>query len=1812
MDYLKELANTRKNPNFAKLDYKAQTEVRDYLFRKAQTDDPTFKDKSPEALNDIYKYSVFAPPVLENKTFEGTLGTLMKSVDLTKNPQAVELYQKMSTDLKLSNGSIMGLVVKAAAQLGNAIAPADPKNINEVLKSVIGSGDESKIFQYVNMRDAMFEAGKLDETTQGLLNVTNLATDIIGVGGLTGAVSKGVAATIQAARKAPILFEAGAGVTKQATTVGELIRGSEAMQRTIATAGTQAAQNALKIYVPAIVEGALISGPVGVLSAAAVSAANKNPETSPFANIENFALNYGFGVAADIVGASVFKHILPGIFRGGKGTVKSAAALDQTPLTQEKIVKNIEDWAANRLSNKELTATQHQYIQDLETFNAILPTIGGKTADKLTDVDRLIMTASITTPDIYMVPTSSGGFRVWKKTDPNSISKETVGYQNASNILEATDIVAKEILRTPERFAGVISDASLRAKLDVHAPWLDKWVASIKQASDLTEAQVKSTNKLATSSERIPLSDRPYIAMNELHNFENTVVPVRVDLNESRLANLRAGKETITYNDLRPQAVTAQDSNAVLLTKNIKEINMKEYEINPIQALTKAREEGMDTLKIVDDTQEIIGYVPASPNNLKLLVPHVDLATGKVSGVNLKQSLNRRSDATLNATIHSTMLRTTNPSDLLGKPDLLLKWAASRFQGVIQGSDVTLFVKAITGKDNLPLTVTTNKTIRKPILTVREDKLFLQVPESLPTAQTTYNFIQDIAAQLRTIDEKFLHGAPTTIDAILSRQGITPTNSVLFKLLEQGSGNQKIMTETWLSNILEKELGINLSKLEDGTYSIGIGGKVVQGSLGTIYKEAAPYLIPKKAISDRLSILGITLRQKGDEYIVKLPNGSTKVYANLMDVMTAHGIDHNILPAKYRPTHIEYDPNTNVVSIINEAGAVRLNKQDTLELLNSFARTEPIERTTILSSKKGHSTLVETAQSIELIDPATKSRMFFATVEEAKQFAKQLANKETSFEALTTLAKTRGLTLSYQNGLYKIFTGEGNIAITAKNLDEVKRVFQKFPTENVDATELIPEADEILKQLPPDLVKEWKAFRPNFEIDKRANFDEAFQPGEYKTFIMQALDTARATIGKLTKAKLISPTVQREINNFLNSIKIFTGHAQKAQQIVDDIFKVNNKMLPKARREIITRYLAVEANDLNKLKVDFPLKPGEQQVVDNIRSLFGKLTETGQTGAAALFRIPINRHISNYSHRILAEVQSNPQLKQQMRHAKTAKEFIDIYANFKGNDNLIIQDMKNTFEYSRVADINNAIFETDAYNIVSSYLYNGLRKFHMDAPSQQFRAVIETADKAGQLPVSGNNRNTIKDFLVNLHNVGMGQPGQTRGQVIVEQTGRFIQQKMGKALFAITKNPYFKSEQFVKGGERILDNYMQLSYVTLLGLRPMTAFRNVASAYLTLGTTYTIPKVVEASNWIEAHKKELPALITSLKSGNLLSQAPSYIDEYSTSGLLKKFTNVALKMFKNGDEYTRLLGYVTATRHIAESIEALSKNRAITKQEFIRNSRLDLFQEYDPTFIDDIYDTIVKNPNAKFDPSTLRYDNPDVQARVFQYADRMNELNLFNYSAWNKPTLFQAGIFGKVAGQLGMFTASYRNYLGTVVANLSPEDRLRFIGNFIAVNLSFYAGFQLAGIRTNDFVPFLPGLPTASPTLELFTDILRAMDVGPGGDSPRRQLARDFSFVTKVQRVGQISAWEEDSFNLPKIIPGTMQLHYTRKIQEFLDKGDYWRAALSGLTASVESDWQDDLTITAFGQKAVIPQATPSFFARKLAEKVMETRQSNP
>jgi hypothetical protein len=610
-------------------------------------------------------------------------------------------------------------------------------------------------------------------------------------------------------------------------------------------------------------------------------------------------------------------------------------------------------------------------------------------------------------------------------------------------------------------------------------------------------------------------------------------------------------------------------------------------------------------------------------------------------------------------------------------------------------------------------------------------------------------------------------------------------------------------------------------------------------------------------------------------------------------------------------------------------------------------------------------------------------------------------------------------------------------------------------------------------------------------------------------------------------------TLLEQYRRVEDGLKNYIGDSVKAKRVLYSIFTdENGKTIPKEKRRSILYYMGSKTREeYEKFIKEFGLPKitdNDVQIVDRIRRFLGRNQYEGMFGT---FGIDGWKFVTDYMPRFREFIRNTD--KRWLRDQIDTDEFIhEMYAKY-GQSWAGTKEVKFIGEQLRIEDFTEFAVQDDALAVLMRYVDQGYKKFHVGDRLRGFHKHVNNLSKAGKLSSQARERsNHYVDMSIS-SSLALRNPD-------VENFFNSFLETIG-----------FKSAADKNAGRSALQAIMSVGYIGGLGARPWAIIRELMQPWYTLAPRFGNRAVMRGLKKVEKAGEEYYQRLMDL---GIITGANPVINEYSDiASKWGKLSHYAMKWYRNVDEVTRAIGFATAEEMFDEAFEMWQRGTIRNWDEFVTESGL---SRVAPDIADRAYRFLGDDP-TRIDMNSTQY-----RAARDIFATKVDEDAFYGYRASEAPKIFTKGWLGRLFGQFGMFSSSYRGNLARGFRYGTKGQKAAFAGRLAFNTSAIITAFGAIGVDAkDDFLPWAPVFFSGGPFYELFVTGVQSFGRGYKGRMARAELARAISPV--------VGGEEGLQLNWPRIMPGSLHMYYLKKAMEYYDQGDVWKSFLSLTTAPV-------------------------------------------
>ena len=1309
-----------------------------------------------------------------------------------------------------------------------------------------------------------------------------------------------------------------------------------------------------------------------------------------------------------------------------------------------------------------------------------------------------------------VAPIDGGGYRVWEY-GPKNEAIETV-YKNlndATNRLSyktfkewnALDDVGKASF-PPEDLRWAIRRGEALAKqedlLSAHSADLDPTLTPYgKTVSNLKERIVVSK----AEADFFASSTGDYIGVEAKLPLEGTIAD-----------NVKSGEFNIFKGSDSVRVTVSDDPNVVLIgTKAATDADYayaiekatKAIELDPSLSLDSARtsillDRGFDYYRHPDGSIEFF-----APRNAKLIgtiddvlkdAPVRSRVMGDVTDkivveTEVKATLNAKdfagnSDAVLNATVRA--VRSDDPKDLLNVVNAYL-----------EGYGI-----------HAPITAERVKSLKRVQLFQTEEGAFrLRFPAEIDSPMRERQYVKELFDNLKGLT-KGIKG---------THSGSYFANRLEADVVRFGFAKGFDST-AWVEDVA-KQLNGSLEKVGD-SFNLNLPSgvrtfKSIDDAVDFIAKHTADVTLVKKD----LLLQGIKLTESADGFVATYIN-SDKVVADatLEGLMNKLNYAPKFVDKRFGPKEVAIGPDG--ISFTIAGSTTTRSVKDALQALDKFKDTKLLARQSLLKANLNGELSV---------DPTANYRVYlskygyvknFDNIAEARRFLEQDVPKWSDLQDMA-YKKHLDLTMA-SDGRMKVL--DGSTTYYAATQEDLQAIFKQYPDIEESAPNILDALDPNIEMQVAHVVaahKQASLLRvglnkdnavPEILKDPKAKALGAWMAG--RQYTSQKLQWFRDATQRANR-----PNLMKMIYRAQDAYRLAERDTYVGIKIIDKIFRDDaGKQLPLDSMQRIFYHAGQSDDDVTKAllgqyKAKFgkdlpPLTAVEQRSLDRLNDFYSKMfMKSG---------IDVRKLIYKYQP-LLRDANNSNELRNMFPNA-------DDYAGFVFKDN-VPKEVKAWFENERTEDILNFRMKDNPLELILMYNSQLSKKLYMNPVWKDIYQYIKLEGDSFDRPFA-HQLNVWREQLMGYYH--------SPGEKVAEDFGVAFMRglKNNPVLGKAFKNV---SMDTMEGyGRNMLRNAMSLTYLTQMGYRPWTAFRNTLQPFTTLSMRYGVSWTLKAYDDVARLGNDY---FEHLRFLGILSEHPPIVDEVAFANTkLGKVTRKGLQWMKNSDDLTRAVAYRTADLRFENAL----KYYKVTKDEqaFIRLSGLSIS---DPQKVGDIMAQVKRGEFASAKDS-------------FGFMV-MRDTMFPNTSS--ESSLMRSGLVGKLFGQFGSYSEAYRANMFNMLKYGSAADRVRMVATYLAICGTLSAAFDELGIKTNDFMPVMPAVFTGGSGFYAAINLIKTGEVGiRAGVNLLTQgetglTGRDYQTLSDAK------------YSLLGLTPGTYQYKYFKKAEEYYAAGDSYRGFLS-------------------------------------------------
>ncbi len=737
------------------------------------------------------------------------------------------------------------------------------------------------------------------------------------------------------------------------------------------------------------------------------------------------------------------------------------------------------------------------------------------------------------------------------------------------------------------------------------------------------------------------------------------------------------------------------------------------------------------------------------------------------------------------------------------------------------------------------------------------------------------------------------------------------------------------------------------------------------------------------------------------------------------------------------------------------------------------------------------------------------------------------------FDRVRWAGYRKGLDVFYDGHVYMV--SDGTRMWTAKNIDELNRIYRRFPDVEYSAQEVFEEMSEEVESVMPEVktrLKEELGWSEE-QVERFLNMDEIPRPataGEMSDLYEGVRPISAKSILSMNWKNMddVMETISRQMNDpeilklyedLENGRRLAVAEENNLIPIVNQIFSKGEvgkklKRLDDEHMRRIYYWMGGQEAEMPAIWEKFGRPGPEDELrITQIRKIYDHL--------AVRIGIDPKKFVDNYMPRIRKAFGAN---QAKLNEMIMAEDLLN-HAFPEGPPS----ELKIMFDQDRLNVLLQIVVDENAYRVTLKYIGQGLKKAHMNEAWKKMYKHIQGLQIRGISMKNGALVGKLNDYREQV--MGYWHPDGFKNLM---QVGSKTNEWLWDHIPAVRRPGRLKDE-FMKSGQLLYQKMFALNYLTNMAFRPYFAFRNAHQVWTTLDPIFG--NVSEAIQYVLKHEDEVYAYLR--RTGVITNAMPlaNRIDD--ATSMMNKMLESGLSWFKNSDEFTRAIAYTAARMRYEEAVEAMRAGVIKTKAQFIDVARLDYFNE------------ATREKVWQFAWRGTMEGKPDVVTAGRDFMGwRASENSMFGYRASATPDMHKKSVIGKMFGQYGTYSAGYRHQVLGTLRNLKGNraKQIAYITKFL-INHGILWGYTTAlGMKATNYIPMMPGIFTGGPMWDVAYLVSQSLDLGTqDGKLSRQELAR----------------------SMVNLAPGVLQVKYLKKAIEYADGGDPWRAFLAITTAPV-------------------------------------------
>jgi len=1313
------------------------------------------------------------------------------------------------------------------------------------------------------------------------------------------------------------------------------------------------------------------------------------------------------------------------------------------------------------------------------------------------------------------------GYRIWEGDgDMNIISHE---YQNLN---DAKDTLA---FKTYEKYAKATDEEKAKyADIDkwfiARATALENQAQLLradtsKMAKDISELEALGT-KPGVASERPFITKSEAIALNPNDPVKGIAIQAKLPFDANMTANAKNGELNLFKNsgpvrvaqDVENGNVLlvgtrgATDEQYALATKAAQEVIKKDTRLSLNEARASLLlDNGIDYYRHPDSTIEFL-----TPRNAKLI--------GTVDDIKIVASVKAKAvgDASANVAVEAAGRIALDAKAFSGNPALVMRAAvqATRSRNPEEMKKfVQLFMEGNGKSVNVVVDVVKNDDWYMKAAQLGSDG---NVHVSIPGAGAKTSLVHE-QSYMRSLFDDLKKLAP----GVKTQNSGKYYESLYGKQFTHFNPPDKGNPKPWIQAASDK-LGVKATFAYDGVF-LNSGSRVKFYELQDAVDHIARLATDEVTLANDFRMQGLSLKRVDDRlFAVETKTGKTLSSANDLPTLL-HQMDYvpKHMPLAFGPSEVRYTPDGIEMTIAGVKSVKTASEAS--DIIRQFRDTKLLARQKWLKASDKGTMSVDNVGSYRVYLSKYDYVKTFDNPNEARIF---LERDVPSWDNLKEMASKKNADLLIEDNRFKLRVG--NETIYASDANELAMKLKNMPDIEESVPNILDSLDPSIERDVSELVAGWTQNRKlRAGVNKFNRAPEVILDPKAKQ--MGANLTFRASTSQFTSwirdvaNRTNRPELLKLMRKFDDGRRLAQINSLMGDKFIMSAFTQDGKMLPMESRQKVYYWMSQQNSEraAEKLGLQYqakfgkamePLTVAERKAADACDQFLGDLSKKfGFEFKDLIFKyMPQIRDFNNPKNmEILAQLKVGDDLARAAFGAEPPKS-IKFWAE---NDRT-----ESIFEY---------VTKDDPLELLMLYNAQGHKKLYMNESWKEIASYLKNDPVKDQALI--DRINVFRESVMGYYH--------SPGEKVVENFGIRFFTGLKKAPFIGAALKNVPDETLANYGKNILRNTMSASYMVQLGFKPWTAIRNSLQCMTTLAPRFGVARTMQSYDAVLKGGEEF---FDGLRMRGIITEQPPIVDELAAgTSKLGKVTAASLRWLKNGDDLTRAVAYKTGFDSFQDGLSWIASHPDDV-QGFQRISGLSVL---DPM----TRDALTKQALAG-----------DILAAQDSFASIVVKDTAFTADS-AESSMLRHGLVGKLFGQYGSYSESYRANMFNMLKYGTPADRVRMVSTYLAICGVMTSVFAAMNIKTNDFLPAGPAVFGGGPAFQAGVNLLKV----PG-------MALDKLYGN--WNIGDQTTQNELKFQLGGFVPGAYQMRYLEKAIGYHQQGDDWRTFLSVTGVPVTPD----------------------------------------